>query len=207
MSQLKNPHDLLCRKTLGNRKNARSFLQHYLPRAVLDAIDLNSVEIEKDSFITDELQEYFSDLLYKVRFEKQPGYIYALIEHKSYSEKHIGLQLIEYMLQCWKVKKREKQPLPIILPIIIYHGQEKWKGGQSFADAFPPHLWLCNAIFPIFAFFSTTCKNIKTGISLASHRSRLCLCCSNTSKTRTSRKYSGKSCNCSPGKAMSIWII
>ena len=99
---IKNPHDKFFKETLGMRKNARSFLENYLPVQIRELIQIDSLEIEKDSFVTQELQDYYSDLLYKVKFGSYDGYIYLLFEHKSYSEKWICLQLLEYILQIWK---------------------------------------------------------------------------------------------------------
>nr|WP_320013413.1 Rpn family recombination-promoting nuclease/putative transposase [uncultured Desulfobacter sp.] len=61
INKVNNPHDSLFRKTLINRENAISVLQHYLPNAVLDLIDLESLEISKDSFIEKELSDYYRD--------------------------------------------------------------------------------------------------------------------------------------------------
>ena len=80
------------------------------------------------------MQEYFSDLLYKVDLHGHEGYIYILFEHKSYSEKWIGLQLLEYMLQCWKLKQAGKEQVPVIIPLVVYHGQGNWTAGNQFAD-------------------------------------------------------------------------
>lgn len=61
-----NPHDKVFRKTYSDRDNARSFLTHYLPDKVRKIVDLNTLEISKDSFIEKDLSDYYSDLLYKV---------------------------------------------------------------------------------------------------------------------------------------------
>lgn len=136
MEKINNPHDLYFKETLSKQENARSFLQSYLPANVLELIDLSQIEIEKDSFVTAELQQYFSDLLYRVDFRGRQGYIYILFEHKSYQETWIGLQLLEYMLQCWKRKKEQRQKLPIIVPLVIYHGKDHWRQGQRLSDLF-----------------------------------------------------------------------
>ena len=51
INKVNNPHDGLFRKTLTTRENAISVLQHYLPGSVLDLIDLESLEISKDSIL------------------------------------------------------------------------------------------------------------------------------------------------------------
>ena len=97
MGQLRNPHDRFFKETLSVKENARSFLENYLPDEIRAITQIESLEIEKDSFVTEELRDYYSDLLYNVKFSDREGYIYLLFEHKSYGEKLIGLQLLEYI--------------------------------------------------------------------------------------------------------------
>ncbi|OQY08604.1 MAG: hypothetical protein B6I28_04670 [Fusobacteriia bacterium 4572_132] len=134
MGKISNPHDKYVKETLSKKENAVDFLKNYLPNEILEIVNLDKLEIEKDSYVTEELQEYFTDLLYKVNIHKKESYIYFLFEHKSYPEKLIGIQLLEYLLQCWKAKIKQKEKLPIILPIVIYHGKPKWNIGMKFSD-------------------------------------------------------------------------
>ena len=133
---MKTPSDNLFRETFSRRENASSFLETSLPRNLLEVIDLQSLEICKDSFIEKELEDYFSDMLYKVDFAGSPGFIYVLFEHKSYDDKYLHLQLLEYMVKIWRLflkqhenkeesissglsrkRSKNKPPLPIVLPI------------------------------------------------------------------------------------------
>ena len=66
MKKLNNPHDKFLKETLSRKENAVGFIQNYLPQEIVTMIDLDNIKIEKDSYITKNLQEYFTDLLYKV---------------------------------------------------------------------------------------------------------------------------------------------
>ena len=94
MKKLNNPHDKFLKETLSRKENAVGFIQNYLPQEIVTMIDLDNIEIEKDSYITKNLQEYFTDLLYKVIIKGEESYIYVLFEHKSYPDKLIWLQLL-----------------------------------------------------------------------------------------------------------------
>ena len=134
INNLANPHDKLFRAVWSNPENAAGFLKHYLPENVLQVLDLSSLETAKDSFIEKELKDYYSDILYKVMLAGKPdhvrGYIYVLFEHKSYFDKNVHLQLLQYMIKIWQqfIKKqgKKKEALPIIIPILICHGQQSW---------------------------------------------------------------------------------
>ena len=149
---IRNPHDALFKETLTKKENALNFLENYLPAEVLAIVDLANLEIEKDSFIDDELQEYFSDLLYKVRFEGEDGYIYILFEHKSYNEKWISLQILEYMLRCWKLKRSQQQTLPVIIPLVLYHGEKAWTVGVKLSDMFQVRKEILQKYIPDFEY-------------------------------------------------------
>lgn len=79
---------------------------------VLKLVDLNTLEISKDSFIEKDLAEYHSDILYKVKLTNgSQGFIYVLFEHKSYYDRFVHLQLLEYMVKIWRlyIKQHKKQ--------------------------------------------------------------------------------------------------
>lgn len=125
---LANAHDLFFKDVFSRREAAQSFLQNYLPQEVAALLDLSSLEISKDSFIDPELQEHFSDLLYKVALhEGRETYIYVLFEHKSYSDKLIAFQLLRYMVRIWEQSLKQKQSLLPVLPLVIYHGRSHWR--------------------------------------------------------------------------------
>ena len=54
-SEVQNPHDTLFRETWSNLENARSFLQSYLKKQVVGLMDLQTLEVSKDSFIEKDL--------------------------------------------------------------------------------------------------------------------------------------------------------
>ncbi|MEN0648110.1 Rpn family recombination-promoting nuclease/putative transposase [Caldifermentibacillus hisashii] len=126
--KIQNPHDRFFRESMGNVTTAKDFFTHYLPKNVLQIIDLNTLEPQKDSFINQELEEGFSDLLFKADISGKEGYLYFLFEHKSYPDKGISLQLLKYMVEIWEAKmnKEGQQQLPIVIPLVIYHGKTSW---------------------------------------------------------------------------------
>lgn len=66
-------------------------------------------------------------MLYKTRINGQDGYIYILMEHKSYIEGKVIFQLLRYITSIWEEKYDPKtKKIPIIIPMVIYHGREIW---------------------------------------------------------------------------------
>ncbi|OLS01549.1 Rpn family recombination-promoting nuclease/putative transposase [Tissierella creatinophila] len=126
--KIQNPHDKMFKETFSNIEVTKDFINNYLPKSIVDIIDIETLEHQKDSFIDNNLNETFSDMLFGVNINNNKGYIYFLFEHKSYTSKNIAFQLLKYMIQIWelKIKNLQTNKLPIIIPLVIYHGKEKW---------------------------------------------------------------------------------
>nr|WP_319491474.1 Rpn family recombination-promoting nuclease/putative transposase [uncultured Desulfobacter sp.] len=137
-NKLHHSHDKLFRETWSDLSNARSFLENYLPAPILELVQLDTLEICKDSFIEKDLKDFYSDLLYKIQIGKAQGFVYFLFEHKSYTDALIHLQLIEYMVKIWRLglKQSKSRNLSIVIPLVLYHGKDKWSVDKRFASLF-----------------------------------------------------------------------
>ena len=133
---MNNPHDKFFKDSLGHLEIAKGFLKNYLPQNLIELINLNNIVIDKNSFIDKELEEVFSDLLYKVDLAGTEAYLYFLFEHKSYPYPQITVQLLKYMTKIWelKIKQTEANNLPLIIPLVIYHGKRKWDIGLKLSE-------------------------------------------------------------------------
>lgn len=148
-----NPHDKLFKEFFSKEKDAREFLYHYLPNNIKNIIDLTTLSISKDSFIEKELHEYFSDILYKVEIKDQPAWVYLLFEHKSYPDTFVAFQLLKYMVKIWELLLNQKQihkALPVIIPLVIYHGKEKWRADTNLSHLFSPQDTALSSYIPNF---------------------------------------------------------
>ena len=81
---LNHPHDHYFKNTFGQKEIARDFLESYLPREIVNILDLNTLTNQKTEYIDKKLKSFFTDLLYQVNINGQEGFIYILYEHKSY---------------------------------------------------------------------------------------------------------------------------
>jgi len=126
MVKINNIHDTLFRETMSRKDLAADFLQNYLPDTILGHIRLDTLSICKDTFVDAKQQEHYSDLLYKVAFTNdRSGYIYFLFEHKSTHDRFVALQVLRYLLEIWELFRKQhpkSDHLPLIIPIVIYHG-------------------------------------------------------------------------------------
>ncbi len=154
MTEISQPHDRFFKELFAYPEAGRDFLKHYLPENIAGILDADSFELTKDSFVDKELRENFSDILGKVRLKDgTKAYIYILLEHKSYPEPLTGFQLLRYMVRIWErsVRKYESDKrknktsgdkpfyLPVIIPIVIYHGESEWNISKDFISLFDIH--------------------------------------------------------------------
>ena len=132
------PHDKLFKKTLGLKEVAIPFLKAHLSPEALQKLDLNSIELQKDSFLDSKFNAYYSDIIHKVDGVDGKGYVYFLLEHQSTSDPFIVGKLLCYIgsivnsdmerqLNSDPKRDRSKLKMPIIYPFVIYSGKEKYK--------------------------------------------------------------------------------
>ncbi|WP_257490761.1 Rpn family recombination-promoting nuclease/putative transposase [Anaerosalibacter massiliensis] len=136
MKEVSNPHDKFFKEVFGKVEVTKDFIENYLPKNILRVIDTSTLEPQKDGFITEDLEEMFSDMLFKVNINNKEGYIYLLFEHKSYKSKNISFQLLKYMIEIWeaKINKGNIYELPVIIPLVIYHGKGRWNLNTSLGE-------------------------------------------------------------------------
>jgi len=141
MAEIINPHDRFFKNIFSHEEYAREFLENYLPEEIKKLLDLNTLIIFKESFIEKELREYFSDLLYRIDIKRQIAFIYLLFEHKSRPDPLTAFQLLRYMVKIWGLLIKQGQvhtKLPIIIPLVIYHGASAWRIDTRFTGLFCP---------------------------------------------------------------------
>jgi len=135
---IKNNHDHFFKSMMLEPKVIKELFECHLPTHIKSIINFDTIKPEKDSFITDELDERLSDMLVSVEFNGAPGYIYVLIEHQSKPEKLMPFRILKYLLSIWDLhlKTTKKQSLPAIYPLIFYSGFKKYNYSTCFFDLF-----------------------------------------------------------------------
>ncbi|WP_155716869.1 Rpn family recombination-promoting nuclease/putative transposase, partial [Leptospira borgpetersenii] len=94
MSEVNNPHDRLIRETFQDKKEAATFFKNTLPPEVVELLDLENLELTESSFVSEELKQEQTDLLFQIPLQSgNKSNVYLLFEHKSYLENTIYIQL------------------------------------------------------------------------------------------------------------------
>ncbi|UOG62134.1 Rpn family recombination-promoting nuclease/putative transposase [Leptospira noguchii] len=132
-----NPHDRLIRETLQNKEDAISFFKNSLPEAVIELLDLNGLELTQSSFISENLKEEQTDLLFQIPLKSgKKANVYLLFEHKSYLDDSIFSQLLGYISAIYKSQYKVGKKYSVVIPFVFYHGERTWTLGNSFQNRF-----------------------------------------------------------------------
>lgn len=127
-NSLTNPHDRFFRRTYDVTANAGALLANLLPPELLAQVDLSSLQREPDTFVDAAHRRNSLDLFYSARFKTGTEVLfYLLLEHKSYRDPYTALQVFRYVLQVFEWLRRNGRPLCVVIPIVIYHGRDKWE--------------------------------------------------------------------------------
>jgi len=135
--QERSPHSEFFTDIIGRKENAQNLLKKALPADIQAHLDLDSLQVEKGSYVDEDQRNHFSDLIFSVNLRKGDlAKIYCLLEHKSTPEIMVSLQVLRYMVLEWHniVKQREVVGLclPPIIPIVVYQGHRRWNVGSDF---------------------------------------------------------------------------
>ncbi len=128
-NDINNPHDKFFKAAFSWIEIARPLIEQFLPKDLIDQLDLDTLKIDPNSYINDELKETFSDLVWSCHLKDstEQRNIAFLLEHKSFKPDFPHFQLLEYQLGAWKTQRAAQQKLVPIIPIVLYHGKEKWQ--------------------------------------------------------------------------------
>ena len=132
----KNLHDELFKTTFSMVSEVIAFSKTYLPKWLANQLDYDTLQYEPTSFVGESLSEYFSDIVYSCQFKGgKKLQLTFLLEHKSYLPKNIYIQLLRYLIEIYDSQFKNEKDLTLVIPIVVYHGKDKWKK-RTFSDYF-----------------------------------------------------------------------
>jgi len=132
----RNHHDALFKAVFSQPDQAAAHLRAVLPAEVLRHLDLSELRRSPGTFVDEELSERHSDLLFEaLTTSGELALVYVLFEHQSSVEPLMPFRLLEYMVRVWRHwlgEHRNAPRLPVIVPLVVYHGRERWNAPTGF---------------------------------------------------------------------------
>ena len=125
-----DPHDHLFKAVFGQASQASEWLPTVTPRMVRDRVSWSTLKVLPGSFVDESLSERETDLLFSCEWEDgRPCLFYVLLEHQSTRDDRMPWRMLRYLVRIWESWERdhpEWEALPLILPLVVYHGQRAW---------------------------------------------------------------------------------
>ena len=132
-------HDSFIKQAMSKPKVAREFFEVYLPANIRAKVDLTTLQPQKESFIEKTLGISYVDMLFKVNFGEEEGYLYLLLEQQSQPDRMMALRLHKYMLHICSnhiEKHQGAKYLPLVYPLVFYTGKARYNAPLTIWDLF-----------------------------------------------------------------------
>ena len=121
----KQKHDKIFKEILDNKREGTKIISKKSDYKISES------EIEKYNrkFILPELENRESDVIYKLKDKP----VFFLIEHQTKVDYSMPFRMLEYSMAIIKSAitkekmKSSKEIFPVVIPIVLYTGREKWK--------------------------------------------------------------------------------
>lgn len=140
-TELSKPkYDEFVKFNLEKQDIAEQLIKNILPQELSNLSDFNNMQLEPSEHIDPELRKLISDVLWSVPIKGKRAYIYFLIEHESGLKGHdlLPFRFHKYVIRIMeKHLAKGKTKLPLVIPILIYHGtKENYPHSVSIFDCF-----------------------------------------------------------------------
>lgn len=141
---LSNPHDQLFRTAFAHPEQARTLLRSRMLRdpryrALALRLDWSSLERVDEAVADAADRPHAADLLFRVPCGRRVVYLHVVLEHKSNNDRLTAWQMVRYGVRL--IDRLHQQlgcppDLPLVIPLVFYHGEEKWTAPLDVRDLF-----------------------------------------------------------------------
>jgi Putative transposase, YhgA-like len=144
-------HDNGYKLLFSQPRMVEQLLRGFVHESWVETLDYKTLEHVSASFVTDDLRERRSDMIWRARWGEAGGewlYVYLLLEFQSTPEPFMAVRLLSYLALLLGELIRAGQltleeGLPAVLPLVLYNGKRPWTaplGLRSLFKAVPPGL-------------------------------------------------------------------
>ncbi len=115
----------------------KDLLRGFVPREVLEEVDVEGMEWEKTDFYNDHFKKRDGDVLVKLRRrDGGDAYLWFLLEFQVRSERFMSVRVGTYIFWLYEHLMRTlglgaTGQLPPVFAMVFYHGAERWKAPEG----------------------------------------------------------------------------
>jgi predicted transposase YdaD len=144
-------HDRGYKRLFSHPTAVEELLRGFLQEDWIERLDFSTLERVGNSFVSDDLRERHSDVIWRLRVRGEGDewfYLYLLLEFQSTSDPFMAVRLLSYVsLLLEEILRREKlkpgDRLPAVLPVVLHNGKRPWRAPRDLGSLFvevPPGL-------------------------------------------------------------------
>jgi predicted transposase/invertase (TIGR01784 family) len=130
MEDKRRSHDSAYKYLFKSKHIFLQLLQSFVKEDFVQGLREKDLELVDKSFVSEELLDRESDLLYRIRKNGRQHYVYILLEFQSTVDKSIPLRMGLYILMLYDQLYRQSRRglLPNVFPLLLYSGKWLWEG-------------------------------------------------------------------------------
>ncbi len=139
-------HDAGYKRLFSQPILVEELLRGFLHEDWIGRLDFSTLERLGNSFVSDDLRERRSDLVWRLRLRGETAgwvYVYLLLEFQSTSDPFMAVRLLTYVglllediVRGGKLKPGDR--LPAVLPLVLHNGKDRWRAPLRLESLFAP---------------------------------------------------------------------
>jgi len=133
-------HDRSYRLLFSEPRLVEELIRGFFAEKWVDALDFSTLERVNATYVAESLKVREDDMVWKLRFrDGRSVYIYLLLEFQSTVDRFMGVRMMGYEALFYQSLIKEGKltadgKLPLVIPIILYNGDELWWPALDLAD-------------------------------------------------------------------------
>jgi predicted transposase/invertase (TIGR01784 family) len=142
-------HDPGYKSLFSHRVMVEELLRGFVRQDWIERLDFSTLERVSNSFVSGDLRERHSDLIWRLRLTGDGGdeerwiYLYVLLEFQSTSDPFMAVRLLTYVGLLLEdiIRKERLKPgdrLPAVLPLVLHNGKRRWRAPLRLESHFGP---------------------------------------------------------------------
>ena len=141
--KIRNVHDKTYKSFFENKEIFIELLQSFVKEKWTTELKKEDLHQDSTRYIVRDYDEMEADVVYTATINNQEVVFITLLEFQSTVDHTMPIRLFWYMSEIWRkyIKQIDKKiiekkdfKLPVIVPIVLYNGAEKWEVSTSFKD-------------------------------------------------------------------------
>ena len=111
-------------------------LRSFVHEDFLDEIDFSALRRENQTFVTEDLRQRETDVIWALRVRGRPAYVYLLLEFQSSVDRFMAVRVLNYVTLLYQdlLKSGRSRQLPPVFPLVLYTGSDPWTAPLELRD-------------------------------------------------------------------------